>query len=139
MASTGIAVQITVETLACPNCGTWFGVDEVLLDRFRSNGRDFHCPNGHTMSYHDNDRARLRKARTELEKANARIEREHRRLVEETERREAAERSASALRGVVTKTKRRVGNGVCPCCGRTFQQLARHMHAKHPEYAESDS
>jgi hypothetical protein len=23
----------------------------------------------------------------------------------------------------------------CPCCNRTFQQLARHMKAKHPEHA----
>jgi Asp-tRNA(Asn)/Glu-tRNA(Gln) amidotransferase A subunit family amidase len=28
----------------------------------------------------------------------------------------------------------RVGAGVCPCCNRTFKQLARHMQAKHPDY-----
>lgn len=28
----------------------------------------------------------------------------------------------------------RVGAGVCPCCKRTFQQLARHMKCKHPKY-----
>jgi hypothetical protein len=28
--------------------------------------------------------------------------------------------------------------GVCPCCNRTFQQLARHMKAKHPGYGPTD-
>lgn len=30
--------------------------------------------------------------------------------------------------------KKRVGNGVCPCCNRTFENLSRHMSCKHPEY-----
>ncbi len=34
------------------------------------------------------------------------------------------------------RTRKRVGSGVCPCCSRTFQQLARHMKAKHPAYTE---
>lgn len=29
---------------------------------------------------------------------------------------------------------RRIGNGVCPCCNRTFAQLARHMAHKHPDF-----
>lgn len=51
--------------------------------------------------------------------------------------RDQVKASNRALKGVVTRTKKRVGNGVCPCCNRTFQQLARHMEAKHPEYADS--
>jgi hypothetical protein len=30
-----------------------------------------------------------------------------------------------------------VANGVCPCCNRTFQNLARHMAGKHPDYEEA--
>jgi chemotaxis response regulator CheB len=43
-------------------------------------------------------------------------------------------REHSATRAQLTKTKKRVANGVCPCCNRTFKQLARHMKAKHPEF-----
>lgn len=39
-------------------------------------------------------------------------------------------------RGVVTKTKNRIGKGVCPCCNRTFVELARHIATKHPDYAK---
>jgi hypothetical protein len=28
----------------------------------------------------------------------------------------------------------RIGNGVCPCCNRSFTNLRRHMTTKHPEY-----
>jgi hypothetical protein len=123
----------------CINCGTWFAMEATLREQRIHDGKSFHCPNGHPMVFSENDSAKLRKARTELERANARADRNARWLREEEERRQASERSASALRGVVTRTKRRVGNGTCPCCNRTFQQLARHMHAKHPDYAESEA
>lgn len=48
------------------------------------------------------------------------------------------DRELIAQKGVNTKLKKRVGNGVCPCCGRTFKQLARHMESKHPEYKTGD-
>lgn len=28
----------------------------------------------------------------------------------------------------------RANHGVCPCCKRTFSQLARHMKTKHPDF-----
>lgn len=51
-------------------------------------------------------------------------------------RREAAERSLTATKGVVTRIKNRVGHGVCPCCNRTFHDLQRHMASKHAGYAQ---
>jgi hypothetical protein len=41
-----------------------------------------------------------------------------------------------AARGQLTKFKKRVGRGVCPCCNRHFKDLARHMESKHPELIE---
>jgi len=45
-------------------------------------------------------------------------------------------RQKAAAKGQLTKTKRRVANGVCPCCNRTFADLSAHMHGQHPEYGE---
>ena len=45
------------------------------------------------------------------------------------------ERSRSAIKGHLTRTKNRVKNGVCPCCKRSFENLRQHMETKHPEYA----
>lgn len=32
-------------------------------------------------------------------------------------------------------TLRRIAAGVCPCCRRSFTDLARHMSSQHPDYA----
>lgn len=45
---------------------------------------------------------------------------------------------ASYARGQLTKLKRRVSNGVCPCCNRSFADLHRHMTEKHPDYLTSE-
>jgi hypothetical protein len=34
----------------------------------------------------------------------------------------------------VTKLKKRASAGVCPCCNRTFSNMARHMAHQHPEF-----
>lgn len=48
--------------------------------------------------------------------------------------REGVEHQLRATKGVVTKFRRRVGNGVCPCCTRTFTNLSRHMTTNHPDF-----
>lgn len=40
-------------------------------------------------------------------------------------------------KGVVTRTRNRIANGVCPCCDRSFTNLQRHMASKHPDYAHA--
>lgn len=35
----------------------------------------------------------------------------------------------------MAKHRKRTANGVCPCCKRSFVQLARHMKSQHPDYA----
>ena len=52
--------------------------------------------------------------------------------------REEAEASLQATKGVVTRLKKRAIAGVCPCCNRTFQQLAAHMAHKHPDYKQPE-
>lgn len=89
-------------------------------------------PNGHKQYFSgkteaDKERERADGLQRQLEAAEARSKRQR-------ELREAAERQAAAARGQVTKIKKRVGNGVCPCCNRTFSDLQRHMHTQHPEF-----
>jgi hypothetical protein len=68
-------------------------------------------------------------------------ERTERWLKEERERaaridaeREQAEASARAHKGHATRLRKRTKAGVCPCCNRTFKQLARHMSTQHPDF-----
>ena len=78
------------------------------------------------------------KLRAMLEKAKEHADHLERRLVMEKNRLKAEERSHSATRGHVTRQKKRAAAGVCPCCNRTFKQLARHMERKHPNYTKGD-
>jgi hypothetical protein len=73
------------------------------------------------------------------------LERERKRVIATQELLRAEERSHAATRGVVTRKKNeakklreRARAGVCPCCHRTFKQLAAHMANKHPDYAEQE-
>jgi len=125
---TSISIQTTWDVIDCPRCGVLFAVTEELDDRWRSNGKSFYCPNGHSMSYTDNTEKRLREAKDALARERARND-------QLRAEREAAERKASAAKGQVTKIRNRVARGVCPCCNRTFADLAAHMATKHPDYA----
>lgn len=118
-------------------CGMRHAVPEELRDfqlRQHRDGRDvtgIYCPLGHSY---------VPAGKSEADKLREQLERERQRLTATRDLLAHEERSHAATRGHLTRTKKRVGNGVCPCCGRMFQQLARHMKAKHPGYeAEAES
>jgi len=99
----------------------------------RSSKIEFFCAYGHGQIFAEgeSDETRLRRERDRLIQRLAERDDEIRR---QKELREGTERRLSAARGQVTKIKNRVGHGICPCCNRTFENLARHMGSKHPTY-----
>lgn len=109
----------------CPDCSIQFAVPERWNQQRRETGDGFYCPNGHSLSY-KGEIDRLRKALAAEQASKAAIR----------DQLQAAERSAAAARGQMTKMRKRIANGVCPCCHRTFVNVARHMENKHPGYAE---
>lgn len=122
--------QVDLVTEVCCDCGITFAMPEQLQTRCLAergpNGRQFWCPNGHQQYYTgESDAARLRRQLTATESQ----------LTHERDQRQAAERSARGHRAAHTRTKRRLAAGVCPCCRRSFADLARHMAGQHPEYA----
>lgn len=125
-----IVADLTVTR--CAECGCNFGVPGDFLECRRGDKRDFYCPNGHVMSYRESVADQLRRERDRLTQRLAEKDDE---IARQRSIRETAERQAAAARGQVTKIKNRVGHGVCPCCNRTFENLARHMASKHADYA----
>ena len=119
------------EEMECVNCFVVFGVPFGFIAKRRQDKQSFYCPNGHSMSYRESALDRERRERQRLEQQIAQRDDEIRR---QREMREAAERTASARKGQITKLKNRAAAGVCPCCNRTFQNLARHMNSQHPKY-----
>lgn len=120
-------------SIVCGKCGIEFGVPHAFDTEQRQQGKNggFFCPNGHAQVYSESESDKLRRERDRLSQRLAEKDDDIRR---EREGREAAERKAAAARGQVTRIKKRVGNGVCPCCTRSFTNLRRHMEAQHPEY-----
>ena len=44
------------------------------------------------------------------------------------------EASLRSEKGAKTKLKKRIANGVCPCCNRTFVNVQRHMATQHKDF-----
>lgn len=86
--------------------------------------------NGHSMSYAENEADRLRRERDNLKQQMARVEEERNRAYKWGEDEAAARRKAE---GELKQMQKRVHAGVCPCCNRTFANVARHMQSKHPD------
>ncbi len=118
-----------MQEITCGKCGIVFGVPDRWFEARREDKTTFYCPNGDPRAYVKSTAEKLkeekesmeRRLQAELNSAN------HLRLVAE-----------KALKSEVTKRRKiekRVANGVCPCCNRTFEDLARHMSTKHKDYA----
>jgi len=126
----------------CCNCGIAFAMTEEFKKDRLADKRSWYCPNGHCQHYLGKTDAQLRK---EAEEKAAAAEENARRAMESLEwekqyskrlyrEKENTENRLRSTKGVVTKLKKRAANGVCPCCSRTFSQLARHMANIHPEF-----
>lgn len=125
-----LAFQTTLELMDCAKCGMHFGVAEGFIERRRRDGETFFCPAGHSQSFKESEVSRLRKKLDEQVR-EATEQAEHARSAERA--REAEHRARLKVERAARALRRRIGAGVCPCCNRTFKQLARHMETKHPE------
>jgi hypothetical protein len=116
-------------------CGTVHAVPEELRDYQLRQHRDGHrfsvyCPLGHTYSV---------AGEGEADKERKLRERAEARLTAARDQLQAEKKSHTATKGQLTKTRKRIGKGVCPCCHRSFTNLGRHMETQHPSFGEGAS
>lgn len=97
----------------CANCGCWFGITEWMYARRWEDKAGFYCPNGHPLSFTRSTADR------ERDRERDRADSAERRLAATRDLLQHEQRSHAATRGQVTKLKKRVSAGTCPCCGRT--------------------
>lgn len=122
---TSFSLELVVET--CITCGCQYGVPSDMHAYRKRSHENIYCPSGHPMIY---------PGESDAEK-NGRLLREEQERHKRTLARENAERIArETVERELTRHKTRSKNGVCPCCKRTFKQLAAHMKTKHPDYAK---
>lgn len=128
----GTVVALNVKenfvTEVCCACGGIFAIPRSLYDSLqRDHNRSFYCPKGHQQWYvgqTQEQKLRAKLGRMEQDRDGWRRQEEQR------------ARQLSAARGVTTRIKNRIGNGVCPCCKRSFLDLKRHMTCKHADYGK---
>lgn len=124
-----------LEVTVC-TCGVLFAAPSKLLNSRRETGDDFYCPNGHVLVFTDYENKRLKK---KLDRERERSGR----LAAELDQTEAARRAEKAAKTRIKqdrdRTRARIAEGVCPCCNRTFKDVARHMKSQHPDFRPGES
>lgn len=117
----------------CCQCKSEIWLPDALYEAAQ-HGRGkvtFFCPYGHAQVFAEGE-TDADKFRRERDLLAQRLAEKDDTIKFWREREETASRSLSATRGVITRIKNRVGHGVCPCCNRTFENVARHMASQHP-------
>lgn len=126
-------VMVDYRYFSCWSCGIPFALTKAYVDAITEGNKTFYCPNKCALGF---GKSEADKVREQLEREVERRQRANRRADENYELAQSLERSRSALRGQVTKIKKRIGRGVCPCCNRHFVNVERHMKSKHPDFHE---
>lgn len=119
-----VTQSILLDVINCADCGISFALPDYLLHRLRNNGNSFYCPVGHSNVFKETEVMRLR----------AKLDEQTRIATQQAERALRAQQEKEVeikARMVAERKLKRVNKGVCPCCNRTFQNLAKHMATKH--------
>lgn len=136
-------LHTSFDLMRCKTCGLEYMIPAAFHAALRNSKAWWHCPNGHQWHYTENEADKLRRERDQLAQRIAQKDDEIAQLDASRDRAwsEVArqERKLSAAKGQITKIKKRVHGGVCPCCNRTFSDLAKHMAGKHPGFIAEPS
>lgn len=135
MAAVSLRRELNIEIITCGECGVEFGLTDFFVAARKQSHANFYCPNGHARHWPAKNEAEV------LKEKLAAVEKERDAAVKRKEWAEQAEGIASkerdAAKAEAARLRKRAQNGACPCCKRTFSNLARHMAIKHPESPEA--
>lgn len=121
----------TLVVMECGECHVNFGMTYEMNQRKLNDGTSWYCPNGHCRVYSESEIEKLKKE-VERIKRNEQWEREAKERAFHREK--VLTHRMAAHKGVASRLKNRIANGVCPCCKRSFQNLKGHMTIKHPSW-----
>jgi protein-arginine kinase activator protein McsA len=133
----------TLEVVVCPTCGVTYAIPERFVSSARAypgdlpNGRGWSicCPFGHSWHY-TGSKTREQKLQEQLDYSRDRAAHLSAKLDQTEASLRGTRANAARTRKELKSVKTRASAGVCPCCNRTFQQLARHMKNKHPGFGD---
>lgn len=118
---------ISLTQINCGECGGTYAINERYREQRHKQGGFWTCPYCKcSWGYVQSENTRLKKQIEDRE-------RELRESKCEALRQQQLREQEQLERAKVERKLRRVNKGVCPCCNRSFQNLQRHMAAKHAE------
>ena len=118
----------------CHRCKTPMWLPQALFDAAHKSSKiSFFCPYGHEAIFSEGESevTLLRRERDRLVQQMAQKDDE---IVRQARLKDAALKEARALKTSAVKARKRTAAGVCPCCSRSFRQMALHMKQKHPNF-----
>ncbi len=124
----------TFTVVTCYSCALPFGIPSQLYKRAVTDASgSIFCPAcGKSSCWQESD------AQRKIKQLETKLQWEASQSARLMQSRDEVSKQLIATKGVVTKLRKRVAAGVCPCCGRTFKQLSAHMTQKHPEYGAKE-
>jgi hypothetical protein len=111
--------------LQCQTCGVWHAIPKAMHDNCVEEGGFWHCPNGHQRGYREGRKER-EAVRLERDRLKQRVSE-----LNDTIALERASKEAAAKK--VKQLQKRAKAGVCPCCNRSFANMAAHMKTCHSD------
>lgn len=117
----------------CARCKEPMAFLRGRIDQARKGGTALHCPFGH-LNYWKLGPSEAEKLKAQLDEERRARQRAEQRVAQERDEAQHQRNRANGYKGHATKIMKRAKAGMCPCCKRTFSQLARHMATQHPTF-----
>ena len=114
-----ITQKVAIGIFWCSECNSPIALTNQQYQRHKENGTTFWCSAGHSQIFTQSENQKLAEAQGRVTFLETKVRNTEGMLTAEVKKRRRLEK--------------RVNNGVCIHCHRTFQQLARHVKSKHPE------
>ena len=123
MATLTFTETLVMKLIYCANCNIPFAISENHQDRMRETHEGFYCPNGHSNIYN---------GLNPEEKLRAELKRKEQELANVVTEKIIMKNDFENTIKIKDRKLKRLTNGVCPCCNRTFSNLHNHMKKQHP-------
>lgn len=121
-------MEVLMLYFECWSCGIPFGLSQAFRDAIKSSDGFFYCPRGCKLGL---GKSRLTELREEKERSERALQAQ---LNEANHARLIAEKTTKKAITDKRKVERRIAHGVCPCCNKTFADIANHMLTEHREF-----
>jgi RNase P subunit RPR2 len=122
-----IKLDYDLKEMVCQQCGCVHAIPQAMYDRCARLGGYWHCPNGHSWGWEKGAE------HTRIKELERKLAEEQARKVEALSRENMERLRADTAEKARKRLIKRASAGVCPCCNRTFENLARHMKTKHKD------